>query len=163
MLLRPATSDDIPLLSELAHRIWLAHYPDIIGMEQVEYMLQLLYSPEALCQQMETGAQVFRMLENDGIVVGYLTVTDRGEGQYFLNKFYLDNGQRGQGLGIMAFDLLLAQYPGLEELRLTVNRQNFKSINFYFKIGFHIEQCVNLPIGQGFVMEDFQMLWRPKK
>lgn len=159
MLLRPATLADVPRIAELAERIWRAHYPAIIGTEQVEYMLGLLYSPSALQHQIEEG-QVFWLLENDGAVLGYLAVTDRGEGRYFLHKFYLDNGRRGRGLGRIAFDLLLAQYPGLRELRLTVNRQNFTSINFYFKVGFFIEQCVDIPIGQGFVMKDFQMLWR---
>ncbi len=162
MLLRHATLDDIPLLSALAHRIWRVHYPAIIGSEQVEYMLDLLYSPAALQRQFGEG-QVFWLLESAGQTVGYLAVNDQGEGRYFLHKFYLDNGQRGRGLGAAAFELLLARYPGLQTLRLTVNRQNVASINFYFKIGFVIEQCVDLPIGQGFVMADFQMLWRAQK
>jgi hypothetical protein len=45
-------------------------------------------------------------------------------------------------------------------MRLTVNRQNYKSINFYFKIGFRIEKCADFPIGNGFVMNDFVMVWR---
>jgi RimJ/RimL family protein N-acetyltransferase len=71
----------------------------------------------------------------------------------------LDNEKRGRGLGKIVFELLLARCPGLRELRLTVNRQNYKSINFYFKIGFTIEKCVDIPIGEGFEMNDFQMLW----
>lgn len=163
MLLRPATLDDVPLLSELAHRIWWAYYPPIIGTEQVDYMLGLLYSPDALHRQMETDGQVFWLLVSAAQTLGYLAVSDQGEGRYFLHKFYLDNGQRGRGLGPMAFELLLTKYPDLQELRLTVNRENIASINFYFKLGFCIEQCVDLPIGQGFVMSDFQMRWRPKK
>ncbi|MEO6037213.1 MAG: GNAT family N-acetyltransferase, partial [Saprospiraceae bacterium] len=151
--------DDVPLLSALAHRIWRVHYPAIIGMEQTEYMLGLLYSLPALYRQIETEEQTFWIVESAGQSIGFLSVSAQGEGRYFLHKFYLDNKQRGQGLGTLAFGLLLARYPDLQELRLTVNRENFTSINFYFKIDFHIEQCVNLPIGQGFVMTDFQMLW----
>lgn len=163
MLLRPATLADIPVIAELAERIWYAHYTAIIGAEQVAYMLHLLYSPSALQRQMEVEQQVFWMLEDAGQTLGYLAVTNRGGGQYFLNKFYIDNGQRGRGLGLIAFELLLAKYPDLQALRLTVNRQNIHSINFYFKIGFLIEQCVDIPMGEGFVMNDFQMLWRTKK
>ncbi len=159
MLLRRATSDDILPISEMAHRIWRAHYPDIIGTEQVEYMLGLLYSPPALQQQMEDG-QVFWLLEDGEKPLGYLAVSQKNEGRYFLHKFYLDNAQRGRGLGTTAFRLLLDQYPDVQELRLTVNRENIGSINFYFKVGFTIEQCVNIPIGEGFMMLDFQMLWR---
>ena len=162
MLLRRATTDDISLLSAMAKRIWRAHYPAIIGTEQVEYMLELLYSADSLRRQLGEG-QVFWLLEEDGNMLGYLAVSDQEEGQYFLHKFYLDNDQRGRGLGTIAFKLLLARYPNLQELRLTVNRENFTSINFYFKIGFFIERCVDLPIGQGFVMQDFQMLWRSRE
>ena len=68
--------------------------------------------------------------------------------------------QRGRGLGAAVFGALLDQYPDALEIRLTVNRQNYKSINFYFKIGFIIESCLDIPIGEGYVMNDFQMLWR---
>lgn len=158
MTLRAATPADIPLIRELAHRIWWAHYPDIIGAAQVEYMLGLNYSPEALREQM-AGGHAFWLVENEGDTSGFLSLSRKAEGSYFLHKFYLDNERRGRGLGASAFQLILEKYPDLRELRLTVNRENFKSINFYFKIGFRIETCVNIPIGENFVMRDFQMIW----
>lgn len=156
--LRPATEADLPYIEDSAHRIWRAHYTSIIAVEQIDYMLQLLYTPDSLRRQMSEG-QRFWIVEEDGTARGYLAISDKGEGAYFLHKFYLDNQQRGKGIGARAFALLLETYPDLKTLRLTVNRQNFKSINFYFKIGFTIEHCVDIPIGQGFVMDDFQMLY----
>src|SRR5690606_5076748 len=119
-----------------------AHYPSIIGDKQVEYMLELIYSPAALQQQMEEG-QLFKLILENEELLGFLSVSNWGEGRYFLHKFYLDNEKRGRGLGKIVFEHLLDHYPDLRELRLTVNRQNFKSINFYFKIGFTIEKCVD--------------------
>ncbi len=156
--LEQATPGDIRRISELGQRIWRAHYPAIIGTEQTEYMLARLYSYDALQRQIEEG-QVFYLVMEGGTAIGFLAVSNRGEGQYFLNKFYLDNEKRGRGLGKIVFELLLARCPGLRELRLTVNRQNYKSINFYFKAGFTIECCVDIPIGEGYVMDDFQMLY----
>jgi ribosomal protein S18 acetylase RimI-like enzyme len=83
----------------------------------------------------------------------------KSAGGFFLQKFYLDNEKRGRGLGKIVFELLLARCPDLRELRLTVKRQNFKSVNFYFKIGFVIKKCVDIPIGEGYKMNDFQMLY----
>ena len=157
--LQQATPGDILRISALARRIWMKHYPPIIGEKQVEYMLELFYAPEALQQQMEEG-QIFKLIMEGDEVLGFLSVSNKGEGRYFLHKFYLDNKRHGQGLGKMAFERLIAGYPDLHELRLTVNRQNYKSINFYFKIGFTIEKCVDISIGEGYVMDDFQMLWR---
>jgi GNAT superfamily N-acetyltransferase len=156
------TTSDIPLIRALAHRIWWAHYPEIIGEEQVAYMLGLMYSEEALQRQMEAEGHAFWLPQVDGEAVGFLAVSVRGEGQYFLHKFYLDNERRGRGLGTRVFEALLGRYPDLRELRLTVNRCNYKSINFYFKTGFSIEKCVDIDIGQGFVMADFQMVYRAR-
>lgn len=157
ILLEQATPADIPRIAALAHRIWRVHYPPIIGMQQVEYMLARTYSSEALQRQMEEG-QVFYLAMEAGEVLGFLSVSDKGEGRYFLHKFYLDNEKRGRGLGQKVFDRLLAHCPAMRELRLTVNRQNYKSVNFYFKIGFVIEKCLDIPIGEGYEMNDFQML-----
>lgn len=159
LTLQQATPGDLPRIHHLAHRIWRAHYPAVIGSKQVEYMLGSMYSLESLQRQMEAEGQMFRLVMDGEEVIGYLSVSHRGEGQYFLHKFYLDNEQRGRGLGKKVFALLLSHYPGIRELRLTVNRQNYKSINFYFKIGFTIERCVDIPIGEGFEMNDFQMLY----
>lgn len=163
MTLRPAAVSDIPLIRELAQRIWRAHYPGIISDAQIDYMLDLMYSAPALERQMTAEGQQFWLPEEAGRVVGYLAVSRQAAGAYFLHKFYIDTTQQGKGAGARAFQLILKQYPDLTELRLTVNRQNYKSINFYFKMGFVIEKCVDIPIGQGFVMEDFQMLWQRKK
>lgn len=159
-MLRPATPDDIPLIRTLADRIWWAHYPALIGTGQVAYMLAQMYSAEALERQMRDEGQQFWIVQPGPQPLGYLAVSGRGPGSYFLNKFYLDTTQQRQGIGGQAFRALLEQYPDLRELRLTVNRRNIKSINFYFKIGFSIETCVDIPIGEGFVMDDFQMLWK---
>lgn len=159
-MLQAATPADIPVLRQLAQRIWWAHYPGIITSEQIEYMLDWMYSPETLERQMTEEGQHFWLVVERGNACGFIAISQKAEGDYFLHKFYLDTAQQGKGLGKMAFRDLLEQYPGIQTLRLTVNRRNFKSINFYFKIGFVIEQCVDLPIGRGYVMDDFQMLWR---
>ena len=159
-MLRRATITDIPPIRDLAHTIWWAHYPGIITPEQIEYMLDQMYSPDALERQMtEQGIGFWVVLKNDA-PVGFAAVGDQGDGLYFLHKYYLDASQQGKGMGATVFQELVAQYPDLCEMRLTVNRQNYKSINFYFKIGFRIEKCADFPIGNGFVMNDFVMVWR---
>ena len=159
IILNQATPADIPRIRELAHRIWRVHYPPIIGEQQVEYMLGLNYSLEALQRQMEAEGQIFWLVTEDEEVTGFVAVSDQGEGRYFIHKFYLDNEKRGRGLGRRVFEILVSKYLALREFRLTVNRQNYKSINFYFRIGFTIERCVDIPIGEGYVMNDFLMLF----
>ncbi len=161
--LQRATASDIPLIRTLAHRIWWAHYPDIISEAQIAYMLERMYSAEALERQMtQEGATFWLIAEQQTSPLGFIAIslTDASKRQYFIHKFYLEATQQGKGWGTAAFEALLAQYPDAQEIRLTVNRQNYKSINFYFKVGFRIERCADFDIGEGFFMNDFVMCWK---
>jgi GNAT superfamily N-acetyltransferase len=162
--LRRASAADAGLIHELAQRIWWAHYPDIISRAQIAYMLEQMYRPEVLEAQIAAAQQCFYLVEQDGAARGFLAISRSGPpGQYFLHKFYLDNEQRGKGLGAEAFRRLLECYPDWTEIRLNVNRRNYKSVNFYFKIGFVIAHCMDTPFGDGYVMDDFQMLLRNRQ
>ena len=162
MILQRAALADIPVIRDLAHSIWWAHYPAIISEAQIDYMLGLMYSPEALERQMTEEGQVFWLALDSGTPMGFLAVSRQTAGAYMLHKFYLQPTAQGKGHGSTAFWLLAEQYPDLQTIRLTVNRQNYKSINFYFKIGFRIEKCIDMPIGNGFEMNDFIMVWQRK-
>lgn len=154
-----ATIGDCKIISDLAVRIWKKHYPDIISMEQIEYMLRLMYSEDALIKQMQEG-QEFYLLSDNNKQIGYISFTHQGSGDYFLHKFYLENENQGKGTGTFFFREMLNRLDQPVTIRLTVNRQNFKSINFYFKNGFIIEKVADFDIGNGFVMNDFVMLRR---
>lgn len=143
----------------MADEIWRDHYPEIIGMEQVEYMLGRFYSREGMLQQMRDGQQFYRVML-DGQPKGFLAIEARGEGNYFLNKLYIDTCEQGRGLGQAIWQNVLLLLSDLREMRLQVNRQNYKAINFYFKVGFVIERVADFDIGDGYFMNDFVMLYR---
>lgn len=157
MTLRLATESDIPLVSELARRIWLDYYPAIVSVEQIEFMLERMYSTDALSEQMRNG-QIFYLPETAQGTIGYLSVSETDPGSYFMHKFYIDNGLRGKGIGQEVLRLLKNILPAMQVLRLNVNRRNYQSINFYFKAGFVIESCMDIPIGNGYEMNDFWMV-----
>lgn len=52
---RPATESDIPLVRELARRIWHACYPGIITVEQIEFMLGWMYAEEKIREELRAG------------------------------------------------------------------------------------------------------------
>lgn len=159
-MLQQATISDISTIRALAAQIWRQYYPEFISTDQVEYMLGLFYSEAALQRQMAEEGQVFWLILREGGPVGFWAISQKGAGSYFIHKFYIAETGRGLGLGNAVFQEIIQQYPDMRECRLTVNRQNFKSINFYFKIGFKIECCLDMPIGAGFEMNDFQMIYR---
>ncbi|MGZ3930847.1 MAG: GNAT family N-acetyltransferase, partial [Bacteroidia bacterium] len=91
-------------------------------------------------------------------VIGFIAVSKVSEESYYLHKFYMMQHLSGKGRGSEAFRLLLKLLQP-KELKLTVNRMNYKSVNFYFKNGFKIEKPVTFDIGNGYVMDDFLMVW----
>ena len=75
-MIRPAGTEDIPAIRSIAQETWPhAYYPAILSVEQLEYMLQLLYSVEALNEAMTKKNQQFFVLELDGIPVGFASCT----------------------------------------------------------------------------------------
>jgi len=159
--LRKASHADIPLIAKLADTIWHQHYPSIISLEQISYMLNLMYSSTSLESQMDQKQHEFYIIEQDG-AIGFLAIERKGPDDLFLHKFYIDQQVAGKGAGTLAFREL-QQTLKAKQVRLTVNRQNFKSINFYFKNGFKIESVADFDIGQGYVMNDFVMIWQARK
>lgn len=155
--LRVATKEDIPLIRMLAFDIWNRHYPPIIGQEQVDYMLTQNYSEEKIASDIVTQAQHYFLLEEGGKSLGFCAVSEHPEGQGFLHKLYVSDEARGKGLGAKAIQAIRTRYPHWSCLRLQVNRQNFTAINFYFKVGFVIEQVADFDIGEGYQMNDFIM------
>lgn len=156
--LKPASLEDITTIYALAYKIWWEHYPSIIGDEQVKYMLGKMYSEEALTQQINQGPQQFFLIHQGSNIEGFLSFEIQNEHQGFINKFYISSETRRSGLGKQAFDALCGIYSTINEIRLQVNRQNYKAINFYFKMGFVIESIADFDIGDGYFMNDFIMV-----
>jgi diamine N-acetyltransferase len=155
----PATVKDIDVISALAKIVWNQHYPAIITQKQINYMLGLMYSSESLTEQIEKKGHLFFLLEQEGKQVGFISVNPESKHEWFLNKFYIDQSLASKGIGAIAFELLKKAIQP-KKITLTVNRQNFKSVNFYFKVGFKIERVADFDIGNGYVMNDFVMVWK---
>lgn len=157
----PAKEEDISQIIALARKIWQAHYPPIIGQIQVDYMLNLLYSADALQQQMQEG-QHFYFVVADGEKIGFVAISQKTDDEYFIHKFYIDTNEHRKGIGADIFSKLTSLYKDVKIIRLQVNRQNYKPINFYFKVGFVIERVADFDIGNGYWMNDFVMVWHRK-
>lgn len=155
---KKAQQQDVGLIAALADRIWKKHYPEIITMEQIDYMLKAMYSKDSLEKQLKEG-QEFTLVYVGETPIGYLSISDKGDGQYFLHKFYVDVNEHRKGVGTQLFHNVLQSNPDLQSIELTVNRANYKSINFYFKLGFHIQRVADFDIGNGYFMNDFVMIF----
>lgn len=154
---RTATEDDIPLINLLAQKIWRLHYPSIITQQQIEFMLEKMYSTEALKKQMEEG-HCFELCYTNEKPIGYCSFSKQERGNYFLHKMYIDTTQHHKGIGTRFLNEVFGKINDIKNFRLTVNRKNYAAINFYFKNGFIIEAVKDFDIGSGFWMNDFVMI-----
>ncbi len=157
MEIRKATPSDTETIAALAEKIWMQYYPEIITVEQIRYMLDKMYSAPALQQQMSEGQDFYLLLENEQ-PIGYCSFSTTEPGHYFLHKFYVDTHYHGKGIGTFLLNEMLKQLAPVLTVRLTVNRKNYRSINFYFKNGFTIEKIADFDIGNNYFMNDFIML-----
>ncbi|MBL0329117.1 MAG: GNAT family N-acetyltransferase [Bacteroidetes bacterium] len=154
---KKATEQDVTLIAQLADNIWRRHYITIITLEQIEFMLKTMYSSESLLKQMKDGHQ-FTLVYDGAKAIGYIALSTKDAKNYFLHKFYVEVDDQRKGVGSDLFKYVLSQMPTAETIELTVNRQNFKAINFYFKKGFVIKEIADFDIGNGYFMNDFIMI-----
>jgi ribosomal protein S18 acetylase RimI-like enzyme len=120
-------------------------------------MLDKMYSSLSLLQQMHDG-HLFTIAYDDLKPIGYISISSQNNSDYFLHKFYIDTQIQNKGVGAMLFDYVLDSIPNARTIELTVNRNNFKAINFYFKQGFKIKKVADFDIGNGYFMNDFVMI-----
>lgn len=149
-----AENKDMPIIALLAQEIWQEWYTSIIGKEQVNYMLAHFYNYEALLEQ--KNQQDFYIVYQNLIPIGYIAVSDKKNGNFFIDKFYLKPQQHSKGIGTFIMKKIIDTYKP-KTLSLQVNRKNFIPINFYFKQGFKIIAVEDFYIGQDFYMNDFVM------
>jgi ribosomal protein S18 acetylase RimI-like enzyme len=154
---RNATLADIPLIRDLTFRVWPQTYGSILTPEQIDYMLEMMYSEVSLEQQMKEGCQFILVLDKEE-PVGFASVQETSPSEYKLHKFYILGQQQRKGTGRFMLDQILhtIQQQGASSLQLQVNRNNTAK-NFYEKLGFTVIREIKLDIGNGYFMDDYIM------
>lgn len=149
--------DRIPVVQDLAHRIWPDTYRSVISPQQIDYMLNMSYSTSAIQQQMRNG-HFFFLFYRAQVPVGFLSVSAMQPSHYRLHKLYLVSTEQGKGTGRAVMDSLFnyLRNAGGRSIELNVNRHNVAKV-FYEKIGFSVLRQEDIDIGQGFFMNDYVM------
>jgi GNAT superfamily N-acetyltransferase len=157
--IRMADADDINTIGYLAQQIWPITYREILTRDQLEYMLRLIYSPEALKNQMNNQHQfLIAELNEDPVGFASYSVLDAQEGFFKLHKLYVLPEFHGKGLGKAILDFVAEEIvaQGATRLYLNMNRQN-KARQFYEKYGFNIIKEEDVDIGNNYFMNDYVM------
>lgn len=156
----PVGPGDVEHIAALAREIWLAHYPDIIGIEQIEYMLRQRYEPSLIRAELTRGGLWWDQLLLGDDIIAFSSYFLTGEpGEMKLDKLYVRQDCQRQGYGgrLIARADAVARAQDCSRLVLAVNRNNRSAIAAYGKYGFEIRDTVVKDIGGGFVMDDYIM------
>lgn len=163
--IRKAGTEDMMSIHDMAEVVFRHTYRDILSPEQMEYMMDWMYSPVNLSRQLDEG-HVYYIAFREDVPCGYVSVQPDGvneEGRllFHLQKIYVLPSEQGTGLGRMLFDKAVShireQASGRPAaLELNVNRNN-PSIGFYNHLGLRILRQGDFHIGHGFYMNDYIM------
>jgi GNAT superfamily N-acetyltransferase len=154
-----ANKSEMQRLSELASEIWPITFSKILSTAQIDYMLNWMYAPEKLINQLDEG-HTFFFLRNKNVEIGFCGLEENypESGLMRIHKIYLKPEFHGMGLGKFMLEKIeeLARSKNLKGLHLNVNRFN-NAVQFYEKAGFETIKTEDIDIGNGFLMEDFVM------
>lgn len=181
-MIRKASIDDIAAIRALAEVVFPATYRNILSAEQLDYMMEWMYSEESLRSQMLERGDVFLVEDGKGYASFRPDGTCLGKDgvsrlpRYHLEKLYVLPGWQKIGLGRRLFDAVarevLASVAGdslpaddslpacdslpAVRLELNVNRNN-PAVGFYEHLGMWQDRSGDFPIGNGFYMNDYIM------
>ncbi len=154
-----ATKEQLPIIRDLAYKIWPDTYGQILSSEQLEYMLLNFYNIPSLEEQFDNG-QVFLLVKEEENFLGFAAyqINCKTEGKTKLHKIYVLPETQGKGIGKLLLQEVenRARLHGNTHLFLNVNKYN-KAQEFYKSQGFVVVLEEVIDIGHGYVMDDYVM------
>ena len=159
MKITKTTIENITLIKEIAEKSWRKHYPGILSNEQIEYMLEIMYSETELQNHFENPNYHYYLLGDEEKTLGIMGFENHyQEKTTKLHRIYLLEEAKGKGVGKFAINFLKnqAKESGDQRIILNVNKQN-PSYYFYVSQGFKVYEEGVFEIGNGYVMDDYLM------
>ena len=160
-----ASSEDIMCIHDMAEVVFRHTYREILSPDQMEFMMEWMYSPENLQKQLDNG-HVYYIAYREGKECGYVSVQPDGIAEdgrqiFHLQKIYVLPSQQGHGIGRLLFAAAVSHVRNAcngrqAHIELNVNRNN-PSIGFYQHLGLKILRQGDFHIGNGFYMNDYIM------
>ena len=155
---------DLRLIHDMAQVVFRQTYKDILSPEQMEFMMDMMYSMPNLHKQLNDGHHYY-LAYDGGRPCGYVSVQYQemdGETMVFhLHKIYVMPDCQGKGIGKILFNkvvehVLNEKGDSPARVELNVNRYN-KAVDFYLHLGMRVLLEEDFPIGNGFYKTDYIM------
>ncbi len=151
---------DIPVIQEIAYKTWPATYGNLLSKEQMEYMLEMMYSKEALTEQIEVKKHNFILASTDNFFSGFVSyeLNYNNVNKTKIHKIYILPTAQGSGIGKYLMNEVIKIVIANNNLSLLLNvKRDNKAVEFYKKIGFEIIGNEDVNFGNGFFLKDYVM------
>jgi len=152
-------------IASIARRTWPSAYGDILVPGQIEYMLGMMYSDNALREQMSSRQHLFVMaepaIEAGGVSVGFASfqLDYPQPGVTKIHKLYVLPEAQHLGVGKRLVRHIREVASATQHaLSLNVNKHN-RARSFYARLGFQVVAEEVIDIGDGYLMDDVIMRW----
>ena len=165
IVIRRAGQDDLQTIHEMAEVVFRETYKNILSADQMDYMMDWMYSIPNLEKQVALGHTYYiAWLGNEP--QGYVSVRKDsvdadGTEVWHLEKIYVMPSAQGTGLGHRLLETAKqhvrdSKWSANARIELNVNRNN-PAVGFYRNQGLSILRQGDFPIGNGFYMNDYIM------
>lgn len=160
VLIRPATSADLPAVEDVARRTWRESYRGQIAEDAIEQFLSENYSVSVLERVLESPAATLLVAASIDSVVGYVTAGhDNGE----IFAIYVLPDWQGEGVGRRLWQAAMAVLGdfGHATCHLWVLEENTSARGFYERQGGKAAVGREFAVGEAVIKEvryDFALL-----
>ena len=154
------TDNNFTSIRAIAAAVWPIAYGAILSKEQLDYMMEMMYSVSALQEQANENNHHFIVATDDEIPVGFASFefNCNETSKTKIHKIYILSKQQHKGIGKLLIDYITNEAAQNKQsgLLLNVNKNNVAQ-HFYKKLGFSVFYEEVIAIGNGYVMDDYVM------
>jgi diamine N-acetyltransferase len=145
-------------VAALALEIWPQAYSQILSQNQINYMLEMMYSSNNLNIQYRNGQQFIGIYQLTSLKAFASFEIFLATQKIKIHKIYVHPQMQGSGWGIAMFNFIksVGITNNCTSLFLNVNKYN-KALAFYKKLNMHIAKEEIIDIGHGYIMDDYVM------
>lgn len=154
-----ATILDIPQIQKIAETTWPIAFANILSESQLEYMIKMMYNTDVLTSQIKGEEIIYWLAASEKVVQGFMAFEPQHptQSQVKIHKLYILPTAQGKGIGRKLIKKLVSfgHANQFENITLNVNKNNHPATNFYKRQGFKKIKEEVIPIGEGYVMDDY--------
>jgi len=157
-----ATEKQIIDMEQAVRHIWIEYYKNIFSEDQIEYMLRIYHSKEAIRKQIQSGT-VYMILMSGDETIGYTSYYIENDILY-LPRLCIKHEYRRNGLARQVIEriekIFLSSENGLshiKKIQRNLSVRNDLAIHIYEHLGFYKKKRVVVDLGSGYFSEDYVM------